>query len=140
MSRYWRIDAPLGHDYEISEHAHQVAVVLHYAFITSNIIHSTILSNNIRCVEVYEHEVNCRRHGKDVNVFLLIESTDSICEANIVSYLASQFIGQQMLPSIKNGIGKLRFSNISRVEFGSVQAAFRSDMFSHNGEMVAHAA
>ena len=72
MSRYWRIDAPLGHDYENSDDAHQVAVVLRYPFLACNVISSTILSNSIRCVEVYEHKVKCRRHGKDDNAFLLI--------------------------------------------------------------------
>jgi hypothetical protein len=140
MSRYWRIDAPIGHDYEISDDAHKVAIALHYAFLTSNLIHSTILSNCIRCVEVYEHVVNCRTHGKDANVFLLIESTDAVCESHIVSFLASQFLGRQMEPGVKNGISKLRFSTVSRVEYESVQVAYQSDMRSHNGEMIAHAA
>ena len=140
MSGYWRIDAPIGHDYENSGDAYQVAVALHYAFLASNVIHSTILSNNVRCVEVYEYGVKCRVHGKDHNVFLLIESTDAVCEANIVSYLASQFLGRAMEPSVKSGIGRLRFAIISRTEYESVQAAFHSDMHSRNGDMIAHAA
>jgi hypothetical protein len=140
MSRYWRIDAPLGHDYENSDDAHQVAVVLHYTFLACNVVQSTILSNNVRCIEVYEHKVKCRAHGKDDNVFLLIESTDAVCEANIVSYLALQFVGRVMPPGVKSGIGKLRFSMISRTEYESVQAAFHSDMYSHNGNVIAHAA
>jgi hypothetical protein len=140
MSRYWRIDAPIGHDYENGDDAHQIAVVLHYAFLTCNIIHSSHLSNNIRCVEVYEHVVNCRRHGKDSNVFLLIESTDAVCEANIVAFLALQFVGRQMQPGVKDGISKLRFSIISRVEYESVQAAYHLDMRSRNGEMLPNTA
>ena len=105
-----------------------------------NVVQSTILSNNIRCVEVYEHKVKCRAHGKDDNVFLLIESTDAVCEANIVSYLALQFVGKVMPPGVKSGIGKLRFSMISRTEYESVHAAFHSDMHSRNGNVIAHAA
>jgi hypothetical protein len=48
MSRHWQVDAPLGYDYENSDDAHQVAVVLDCAFRAGNVIHSTILSNNIR--------------------------------------------------------------------------------------------
>ena len=138
MSRYWRIDAPIGHDYENSGDAHQVAVALHYAFQAYNVIHSTTLSNNIRCVEVYDYDVKCRVHGKDHNVFVLIESTDAVCEANIVSFLATQFLGRCMIPGVKDGIGKLRFSVISHTEYESVQVAYHTDMHSHNGIITAH--
>ena len=137
MSRYWRIDAPIGHAYENSGDAHQVAVALHYAFLP-NVIHLTILSNNIRCVEVYEYGVKCRAHGKDHNVFVLIESTDTVCEANIVSFLATQFLGRCMIPGATGGIGKLRFSLISRTEYESIQLAYHADMHSHNGTITAH--
>ena len=140
MSRYWRIDAPLGHEYENSGDAHQVAVLLHYTFLASNVIDSPDLSNNIRCVEVYEHEVKCRIHGKDGNVFLLIESTDAVCEVNIVSFLATQFLGRAMKPGLKDGIAKLRFSMISRTEYESIRAAYHNDMHSRNGNLIAHAA
>jgi hypothetical protein len=140
MSRYWRIDAPLGHNYENSDDAHQVAVVLHYAFLGCNVINSPILSNSIRCVEVYEHQVKCGTHGKDVNVFLLIESTDAVYEINIVSFLATQFIGRPMVRAVKDGIGKLRFSTVSRTEYESVQAAYHNDLHSRNGNVIALAA
>jgi hypothetical protein len=140
MSRYWRIDAPIGHDYRNSDDGHQVAVVLHYAFLTSNVIYSTILSNSIRCVEVYEHKVSCREHGKDRNVFALIEATDAVCESHIVFFLANQFIGQRMIPSVKCALGKLRFSTVSRTEYESVQAAYHNDMYSHNDDVIARAA
>ena len=140
MSRYWRIDAPLGHDYGNSDDAHQVAVVLHDTFLARNVIDFTILSNNIRCIEVYEHKVKCRQHGKDDNVFLLIESTDAVCEASIVSYLAFQFLGRSMVRGVKDGIGKLRFSMISRTEYESVQAAYHNDLYSRNGNVIADAA
>ena len=140
MSRYWRIDAPLGDDYEYSDVAHYVATVLHYAFLPYNVIDSPILCNSIRCVDVYEHQVNCGKHGKDVNVFLLIESTDAVYEVNIVSFLAKLFIGRTMLPGVKDAIGKLRFSAISRTEYESVQAAYHNDLHSRNGNVIAHAA
>jgi hypothetical protein len=140
MSRYWRIDAPVGHNYETSDDARQVAVVLHYAFLSSNVIHSTILSNNIRCIEVYTHDVKCRDHGEDVNVFVLIESTDVLCESHIVFFLASQFLSRAMIPGVKSALGKLRFSMISRTEYESVQAAYHNDMHSRNGDVVANAA
>jgi hypothetical protein len=140
MSRYWRIDAPIGHDYENSGDARQVAVSLHYAFLSSNVIHSTILSNNIRSVEVYDYGVKCRLHGNDHNVFVLIESTDAVCEANIVSFLAIQYLGRCMIPGVKDGIGKLRFSMISRTEYESIQAAYRADVYSRNDVVIAHAA
>jgi hypothetical protein len=138
MSRYWRIDAPIGHNYENSGDALQVAISLHYAFLTASVIHSTILSNNIRCVEVYDSTVKCRIHGKDHNVFVLIESTDAVCEANIVSFLATQFLGRSMIPGVKDGIGELRFSLISRTEYESVQVAYHADMHSRNGIITAH--
>ena len=138
MSRYWRIDAPIGHEYENSGDAYQAAVALHYAFLAFNVIHSTILCNNIRCVEVYEYGTKCRAHGKDHNVFVLIESTDAVCEANIVLFLASQFLGQRVFQGVKDGIGKLRFSLISRTEYESVQAAYHADMHSRNGIISAH--
>jgi hypothetical protein len=140
MSRYWRLDAPIGHDYENSGDAHQVAVSLHYAFLSSNVIHSTILNNNTRCIEVYDYGVRCRAHGKDHNVFVLIETTDAVCEANIVSFLAVQFLGRCMIPGVKDGIGKLRFSLISRTEYESVQAAYHTDMYSRNDIITAQAA
>ena len=140
MSRYWRIDAPIGHDYEYSADARHVATVLHYAFLACNVINSPTLSNSVRCVEVYEHQVKCGTHGKDVNVFLLIESTDAVYEVNIVSFLATQFIGRPMIPGVKDGIGKLRFSTISRTEYESVQAAYHNDVYSRNGNVIAHAA
>jgi hypothetical protein len=133
MSRYWRIDAPIGHDYENSGDAHQVAVSLHYAFLAPNVINSTTLSNNIRSVGVYDYDVKCRSHGKDHNVFVLIESTYAVCEANIVSFLATQFLGRCVIPGVKDGLGKLRFSVISRTEYESVQAAYHADMHSRNG-------
>ena len=139
MSRYWRIDAPIAHDNENSGDAYQVAVALRYAFLASNVIHSTILSNNVRCVDVYNHEVKCRIHGKDHNVFVLIESTDAVCEANIVSFLATQVIVQRMIPGEQDGICKLRFSMVSRTEYEAVQNAYNLDMYSHNGEMIARA-
>jgi hypothetical protein len=83
--------------------------VLHYAFLTCNIIHSTILSNNVRCLEVCEHAVNCHNHGKDHNVFVLIETADAVCESHIVSFLATQFLDRSMIPGVKDGIGRLRF-------------------------------
>ena len=140
MSRYWRIDAPLGHFYENCDDAHQVAVVLHYAFLACNVINSSAISNTIRCVEVYEHDVKCRTHGKATDVFLLIESTDTVVEVNIVSFLASQFLGRTMIPGVKDGIGKLRFSMISQTEYELAQAAYQNDLYSRNGNMVAHAA
>ena len=140
MSRYWRIDAPVGHNYETSDDARQVAVVLHYAFLSCNVIHSTILSNNIRCIEVYKHDVKCREHGEDVNVFVLIESTDVVSESHIVFFLANQFLGRSMIPGVKSALGKLRFSMISRTEYESVQAAYHNDMHSRNGDVVAEAA
>jgi hypothetical protein len=140
MSRYWRIDAPVGHSYETSDDSRQVAVVLRYAFLTSNIIYSTILSNSIRCVEVYKHGVKCREHGQDVNVFVLIEATDAVCESHIVFFLANQFMNQAMIPGVKSALGKLRFSTVSRTEYESVQAAYHNDMYSHNDDLIAHAA
>ena len=140
MSRYWRIDAPIGHNYENSDDARQVAVVLHYAFLSCNVIHSTILCNNIRSVELYKHDVKCREHGKDVNVFILIESTDAVCESHIVFFLANQFMNQSMIPGVKSALGKLRFSMIPRTEYESVQAAYYIDIFSRNGDVIAHAA
>ena len=140
MSRYWRIDAPIGHGYETCDDSRQVAVVLRYAFLTSNIIYSTILSNNIRCVEVYKHGVKCREHGEDVNVFVLIEATDAVCEPHIVSFLANQFMNQAMIRGVKSALGKLRFSTVSRTEYVSVQDAYHNDMYSHNDEVIAHAA
>jgi hypothetical protein len=140
MSRYWRIDAPIGHDFENSDDARQVVVVLHYAFLASNVVHSTILSNNIRCVDVYKHQVKCREHGEDVNVFMLIESTDAVCESHIVFFLANQFLGRTMIPGVKSALGKLRFSMIPRTEYESVQAAYYIDMYSRNGDVIAHAA
>jgi hypothetical protein len=89
---------------------------------------------------VYEHQVKCGTHGKDVNVFLLIESTDAVYEVNIVSFLAAQFIGRPMIPGVKDGIGKLRFSSISRTECESVQAAYHNDLYSRNGNVIADAA
>jgi hypothetical protein len=114
--------------------------VLYYAFLACNVIRSTILSNNIRCLEVYEHAVGCHNRGKDRNVFVLIESTDAVCESHIVSFLATQFFGRSMIPGVKDPIGKHRFSMISRTEHESVQVAYRNDMYSRNGNMVAHAA
>jgi hypothetical protein len=140
MSRYWRIDAPVGHNYETSDDARQVAVVLHHAFLPCNVIHSTILSNNIRCTEVYKHDVKCRDHGEDVNVFVLIESTDVVCESHIVFFLANQFLGRSMIPGVKSALGKLRFSMITRTEYESVQAAYHNDMHWRNGDVAAEAA
>jgi hypothetical protein len=140
MSRYWRIDAPVGHNYESSDDSRQVAVVLHYAFLSSNIIYSTILSNNIRCVDVYKHGVKCREHGEDVNVFVLIEATDAVCESHIVFFLANQFMNRTMIPGVKSALGKLRFCTVSRTEYESVQAAYHNDMYSHNDAVIAHAA
>jgi hypothetical protein len=140
MSRYWRIDAPVGHDYENGDDARQVAEVLHYAFLACNVVHSTILSNNIRCIDVYKHDVKCREHGEDVNVFVLIESTDVVCESHIVFFLASQFLGRTMIPGVKSALGKLRFSMITRTEYESVQVAYHNDMHSRNGNVIAHAA
>jgi hypothetical protein len=140
MSRYWRINAPIGHDYENSDDARQVAVVLHYAFLSCNVIHSTFLSNNIRCVELYEHTVKCHEHCNDRNVFLLIEATDAVCESHIVFFLANQFLGRPMIPAVKSALGKLRFSMTQRTEYESVQAAYDSDTRSRDGIMVADAA
>jgi hypothetical protein len=98
MSRCWRIDVPVGHNCQNSDDAHQVAIVLHYAFLVRNVIHSAILSNNIRCVGVCDHAVSCHNHGKDRNVFVLIVSTDAVCESHIVSLLATQFLGRSMIP------------------------------------------
>ena len=89
---------------------------------------------------MYKHQVNCGTHGKDVNVFLLIESTDAVYEVNIASFLATQFIGRPMIPGVKDGIGKLRFSTISRTEHESVQAAYHNDLYSRKGNVIARAA
>jgi hypothetical protein len=139
MSRYWRIDAPVGHNYESSDDSRQVAVVLHYAFLSSNVIHSTILSNSIRCVEVYKHNVKCREHGEDVNVFVLIEATDAVCESHIVCFLANQFMNRSMIPGVKSALGKLRCFTVSRTEYESVRNAYHTDVYSHNDNVVAHA-
>jgi hypothetical protein len=134
------MDAPIGHNYKNSEDAHQVAIVLHYAFLTCNIIHSTILSDNVRCLEVYEHAVNCHNHIKDRNVFVLIETADAVCESHIVSFLTTQFLNRFMIPGVKDGIGRLRSSSISRTEYESEQVAYHNDIYSRNGNMNAHAA
>ena len=89
---------------------------------------------------MYEHEVKCRTHGKATDVFLLIESTDTVVEVNIVSFLASQFLGRTMIPGVKDGIGKLRFSMISRTQYEMVQGAYHNDLYSRNGNLIAHAA
>ena len=61
-----------------------------------------------------------------------------MCEVNVVSFLATQFLGRCMIPGVKSGIGKLRFSVISRTEYESVQVAHYSDMHSHNAIITAH--
>jgi hypothetical protein len=139
MNRYWRLDAPIGHNCHNDDDARQVAVVLHYAFLACNVIHSTILSNNIRCIEVYERVVNCHNHGKDRNVFVLIQSTDAVRESHIVSFLATQFLSRCMIRGVKDGIGKFRFSMISRTKYESVQVAYKNDIYSRNGNMNVHA-
>ena len=89
---------------------------------------------------VYKHNVKCREHVEDVNVFVLIEATDAVCESHIVSFLANQFMNQAMIPGVKSALGKLRFSTVSRTEYVSVQDAYHNDMYSHNDEVIAHAA
>jgi hypothetical protein len=140
MSRCWRTDAPVGHSYETGDDSRQVAVVLRYAFLTSNIIYSTILSNSIRCVEVHKRGVKCREYGEDVNVFVLIEATDGVCESHIVFFFANQFMNHAMIRGVKSALGKLRFSTVSRTEYESVQAAYHNDMYSDNDYLIAHAA
>jgi hypothetical protein len=89
---------------------------------------------------VYKHGFKCRERGADVNVFVLIESTDVVCESHIVFFIANQFPGLTMIPGVRSALGKLRFSMITRTEYESVQTAYHNDMHSRNGNMIARAA
>jgi hypothetical protein len=104
------MDAPIGHDYEIGDDARQVAVVSRCTFLAYNVIRSTILSNNIIYVDVYEHNIKRVARGNNHNVFVFSVAADAVCASHNVLFLAHQLHGRSVISGVEPVPGKLRFS------------------------------
>ena len=107
-------------------------------FQTCNIIRSTLLSNNVLSVDVYEHELNCREHGKDTKVFVLLETTKAVTETHFVGFVAIQLhiSNKSLNGNVLSVLRHLKCSLLSRDEYKSTQDAYQPQLFSHNGIVI----
>ena len=133
MSRYWRIDAGNGREYEHIADATRVLSALRMAFAPSNIIASSLLSNHVLDVSMYLRTWDCRMHGTDTHVFMLAEATETITASCFVGYVAAQLHNKPLDMRTKMELSNMKFREMTCGEYDEQQDAHRAFMRTHNG-------